>query len=283
MNKLEIQGSGFPADNSTWRFLRDMINQVHELAEIGGRNYILKGCEVFGSKVSSGYMVLDGELIKFKGGTLEQNVKITQTIKKVAYLEDLDNNNQGDEKETYITRFAEFGNEGADVYVWKDLERLKPLIELQRRVPPAQTAIPYWGSVLNIKKGWQLCDGTNNTPNLSGMFIVGLDPKNKDYNTIGKQGGADYVPISIENIPPHVHKGTVTIPPHDHNIPADGGSTNSSSGSSARRDSGRNGTIKTEATRHQSVNFTTSSAGSGKPIENRPPYYTLAYITYVGL
>lgn len=45
-------------------------------------------------------------------------------------------------------------------------------------------------------------------PNLLGRFVVGYDPSNQDYNTIGNMGGEALVTLTLDQIPPHSHKIT---------------------------------------------------------------------------
>lgn len=283
MNKFEVQGSGFPADNSTWRFVRDMINTVHELAAIGGDNYILKGCEDDNGVIADGFIVLDGELLPFQGGAVGAEITIDETIEAVTYLEDLNpSDGQGDDKNAYFTRFARFGNDGVATYNWDDLERLNPLLELQRRLVPQQSAIPYWGSVAAIPSGWQLCDGTNGTPDLSGMFIVGYDPADEDYDAIAKQGGTKEVTLTEQQMPAHNHTGNTNYTgAHSHTITAyvQQGSNDGSGGEAAGYFQSR----QTSTSGNHSHTVTTNSKGGGQAHENRPPYYTMAYITYVGV
>ncbi|MFY0714141.1 hypothetical protein J1D01_10720 [Seonamhaeicola sp. NFXS20] len=283
MNKLEVQGSGFPADNRTWRFVRDMINTVHELAAIGGDNYILKGCEDDNGVIADGFIVLDGELLPFQGGAVGSEITIDESIEAVTYLEDLNpTDGQGDEKNAYFTRFARFGNDGVATYNWADLERLNPLLELQRCLVPKQSAIPYWGSINDIPSGWQLCDGTNGTPDLSGMFIVGYDPNDEDYDAIGNPGGAKEVTLTEQQMPAHNHSGNTNYTgSHSHSITAyiQSGSNDGSGGEKA----GYFQNTQTGSAGNHSHTFTTNSKGGSQPHENRPPYYTMAYITYVGV
>jgi hypothetical protein len=35
----------------------------------------------------------------------------------------------------------------------------------------------FWGALDNIPEGWQVCDGTNGTPNLQDRFIIGAGGK----------------------------------------------------------------------------------------------------------
>ncbi len=75
-------------------------------------------------------------------------------------------------------------------------------------------------------EGWHLCNGKNNTPNLSAKFIVGggtvqqLLNRNKDpqYNNIGKTGNPPAkLIIRAENMPPHSHTiSSVGVITHNH-------------------------------------------------------------------
>ncbi len=42
------------------------------------------------------------------------------------------------------------------------------------------------GSARNVPLGWEICDGTNGTPNLSGLIPRGVDEE----NAVGKTGGS---------------------------------------------------------------------------------------------
>lgn len=118
--------------------------------------------------------------------------------------------------------------------------------------------IAMWsGSAASIPDGWYLCDGTNGTPDLSGRFIVGYDAGDSDYDTVGNTGGSKTHTLTTAELPSHTHVvngKTATW--------AGGGLTMSSldfaSGSAYQENTG--------------------STGSGDAHENRPPYYTLAFI-----
>jgi len=110
--------------------------------------------------------------------------------------------------------------------------------------------------------GWNLCDGTNSTPNLKGRFIVGYDTSNGDYNAIGNIGGAMDVTLT-----------EAQLPAHSHALKQTPGSLGT----------GTNVDVLTAAATTSQLTFksnttTGSTAGSGNSHENRPPYYTLAYI-----
>lgn len=291
MNKFEVQGSGFPADNRTWRFIRDMINTVHELTAFGGDNYILKGCEDDNGVIADGFIVLNGELLPFQGGALGAEITIDETVDAVTYLEDINPaDGQGDIKNAYFARFARFGIDGVATFNWADLERLNPLVEIQRRLVPQQSAIPFWGALADIPIGWQLCDGTNGTPDLSKMFIVGYDPNDTDYDAIGKQGGSKDVTLTEAQMPVHSHAGNTNaggdhyhIYPGDDRLADHGAVIQSNINYDADSGGGSGHIYRTSTNGSHSHTLTTNNKGGGESHENRPPYYTMAYITYVGV
>jgi microcystin-dependent protein len=118
-------------------------------------------------------------------------------------------------------------------------------------------AIMMWsGSVASIPAGWALCDGSSGRPDLRGRFIVGYNNFDTDYSTIGNQGGEKRHTLTISEMPSHSH----TIPGTNTssfggfgNVPGVGGGTVEGGGS-------------------------TDNTGGNATHENRPPYYTLAFI-----
>jgi microcystin-dependent protein len=110
--------------------------------------------------------------------------------------------------------------------------------------------------------GWALCDGLGGRPDLRGRFIAGYHPGDFDYNTIGKVGGAKTHLLTISEMPSHAHQ-----------LPVDGlGATTDRQSlvSSANADEGfPPSPVQPDFTANQ---------GGNQPHENRPPYYTLAYI-----
>jgi microcystin-dependent protein len=113
-------------------------------------------------------------------------------------------------------------------------------------------AIMIWsGSVASIPAGWALCDGSSGRPDLRGRFIVGYNNFDADYSTIGNQGGEKRHTLTISEMPSHSHNFEGVVPD------GRGG------------DGGKAAEITTK---------TTTATGGGLAHENRPPYYTLAYI-----
>jgi hypothetical protein len=87
-------------------------------------------------------------------------------------------------------------------------------------VVPKGVIVMWSGPVNEIPRGWQLCDGTNGTPNLKDRFIVGAGHSYSPGNT----GGEDHVTLNTNQIPAHSHSGSVTGEgKHRHVIPIDTG------------------------------------------------------------
>lgn len=297
MNHIEVQGGGFPGTSLTWRFIRDMIKEVHELAvALAGNNCIVTGCELVNGQVSPGILIIEGEAVPFAGGELPQNTTlvISQAVTPADYFQDEEGDGQADSIDTYFSRYATFGDGGVDLF---DLKRLEPLRQVAQRLPPKKVALPFWGEVNSIPKGWQLCDGTNGTPDLRGMFLAGYDPNEVDQNVIGKQGGSHKITLKQEEMPVHKHSGSINIS-HNHGFKdryyieahpdngidgeeriyssvAGGGDTDYDNNYLYYKNSNTDYHYGTKS-------FTTANSGEGKPHENRPKYYTMAWIAYVG-
>jgi hypothetical protein len=135
--------------------------------------------------------------------------------------------------------------------------------------------ISIWsGAIGAIPSGWFLCDGTNGTPNLLNMFVVGAG---STYSVGGTGGSTDAIVVS------HTHTATstssVTDPGHHHNYttPSSGSGGGFSAAGSA---STTNQTATTTSSTGISVATTTTNATTGVSGTNAnlPPYYALAYI-----
>lgn len=174
---------------------------------------------------------------------------------------------------------------------------------------PLQLVMIWTGSIASIPAGWQLCDGTNGTPNLKDRFVIGSG----NLYATGATGGATTATLSTANLPAHTHTITdpghlhgypqaphnhgVNDPTHSHNLAANT-SGNSGTGATviANTSSGSVGTFYannvtvgiTVATQYANVSINNASTGisvnntgSGTPFSLMPPYYAYAYIAKV--
>lgn len=179
-------------------------------------------------------------------------------------------------------------------------------------VIPVGGIILWSGAVSAVPSGWNICDGTNGTPDLTGRFVVHADADSGGTYDVGDTGGSDTVTLLEANLPSHTHtfsgntgnessghthafSGTTnTVGDHTHSIPdgsgidgvqaLEAGSVigtiqSGAAGAHSHTFSGNTSNVSNNHT--HSFSGTTGSTGSGSAVENRPPYYALAYIMRV--
>lgn len=149
---------------------------------------------------------------------------------------------------------------------------------------PKGGIIMWSGAITDIPAGWQLCDGTNGTPDLRDRFIMGA-PSGQDP---GQTGGSDSLQLTTSNLPAHAHNITVlTSGPHEHRFWEYwktinyatfwiGGAVPTTLAFSDDLYWIYNSTDDYEGEHNHTA--TASNTGGDVPFDNRPAYYTLAFI-----
>ena len=135
---------------------------------------------------------------------------------------------------------------------------------------PAGGIIMWSGAISSIPSGWQLCNGTNGTPDLRNKFIVGA--------------WSDNANVAYPNVPPGGTGGSANavLIAHDHTISPDkvlssanGGPTTLQGSSSGTPLNYNTSTDSATVGINSSGNASTTQTGTNA---NLPPYYALAYI-----
>ena len=146
---------------------------------------------------------------------------------------------------------------------------------------PVGGIIMWSGSIATIPSGWSLCDGTSPTPNLQNMFIVGAGDT---YAVDDSAGSADAVVVSHTHVwsgdispNPHSHSGHVKIASGDWR----GGGSNSTPNSTSNNGITDTTSLGVNGYLGPAPN-TPGPVGVSGTNKNLPPYYSLAYIMYVG-
>lgn len=302
-----FSGDKFPQYRQALSKMQDMINLVAGLAGMGGKNFILSGCEVDNNgNVSDGILVLNGEIVPLKGAKVNiATAKITikeirqdVTAFNIVY------------PETYITREAQFASNGE--YSWNEFERIKSNAELYKLIRDITGDKPgtvkMWaGLVSQIPTDYMLCDGAElsisaykdlynvlgvsfggdgqksfNLPDLRGRFVVGFDSTNPDYNAINKDkiGGHNEVELELRHLPKHDHTDHVGTSFNKLSArAADIDATNTPNGLDDKTPDAeyRVGGM----TAPQWAESIIKPVGENKAHENRPPYMVLGYIIKV--
>jgi hypothetical protein len=118
---------------------------------------------------------------------------------------------------------------------------------------PKGGIILWSGAAANIPQGWALCNGDNNTPNLSGRFVLG---QGTAYSVVGQTGGEVNHKLTVDEMPNHRH-----------------GVDQQFQGKGNDKDGG--GVLNKDGT---GIYLYTTYAGGDKAHNNMPPYYVLCYI-----
>ena len=123
---------------------------------------------------------------------------------------------------------------------------------------PSGVIVMWRGHADKIPDGWVLCDGTNQTPDLRGRFVLGAS----DERFPGSRGGEEKHRLSIDEMPRHSHDIRHSVGP-------------SSYGTSDRG----NGIYNPNIESITYVGLSSSShEGSSAAHNNMPPYYCLHFI-----
>lgn len=303
MDKVNILNNDkFPMYREGLNMIQEAAFMAAKMALLGGDNYILQGCIDDGNgNVSSGLIVIDGEILPFAGGALKSHITIKETQQSVtAFAKEY--------PEAYTFRVAQFANNGE--YSWSDFEQIQTNKELYKDIRDikgdAPGTVKMWaGMIAKIPADYKLCDGSVlainsypelydtlgisfggdgqnsfNLPDLRGRFIVGYDSANPDYNAINRDkiGGAKEVTLTTDQLPAHDHTNgqyfnKLSARAADVDATNTPGSIDDKTPDAEYRVGGM--------TTPQWLEATIAKVGANKAHENRPPFFTLAYIIKV--
>lgn len=145
-------------------------------------------------------------------------------------------------------------------------------------VIPAGIIAMWSGTIATIPLGWALCDGTNDTPDLTDKFVIGasVDSSGAKTEVTGSAtqtgGSKDAIVVS------HTHTASVTDAGHTHGLTIDL-KTETGGGYPSGGASGSDGTwISSTNSATTGISITNSTEGSSGTNANLPPYYALAFI-----
>lgn len=315
-NYLMQPNRDFPLDCETLDYAQKNDALLAVIGNIAGDKTILLGCELVnsGTTRNPGYVFLqtvdfpNGEILYFEGGAAASGLYLKKEIIAV-------NAQNIDYPQAYVRRSLAAGT-GSEAYVWGDLTMLVTNTELAQKnveqdaaiallAPPPLGIVQMWAGTINsIPQNYLMCSGqelliseyqslynvigrlhTTSSPSTSfclpdlrSRFIVGYNVGETDYNAIAKAGGEKKHILSTNEMPSHVHSvndyyfmenkstGVTGISGYDDMPTPTYWGTNSGD-----RDNDR--------LLYRTHN--SASTGGGAAHENRPPYYTLAYIMRV--
>lgn len=151
MNRTNfVQTGGVPIKAERLRELQEAYSIFNNLGFIAGNFAILTGCEVVGTNVSDGVVVMNGEVLLFQGGTMADDVIIVETPISKEFKD-------GTFKSLHFIRYATFGTSETSV-LWSAFKRcfptnlLTPLMEKLSEIEPK--------AEVNINSDYEQTDST---------------------------------------------------------------------------------------------------------------------------
>lgn len=256
MDKANYTDNGkgrYPLSTEGLDFIQRQIELIYSVAELHGRNYILKNS----TTSANGIIVVDGEMMPLKGSP-------NAYIQVVEEYDTLEADGMVFEK-ARVRRHAEYVGvqTGKGCYEASHFQTLTTIEKMTPHLMP-KGAIVMWSGT-TPPAGWAICNGKNGTPNLSGRFIVGVGKSSNgetkyELNTIG---GKEKVLLKADEC---------ALPEHRHGLDPQ---TIKYGGTKTVTVATMYGTEDKSGSEY-STYYEKQLADS--PHENIPPYYVLAYI-----
>ncbi|MBL7879184.1 MAG: hypothetical protein JNN23_04890 [Chryseobacterium gambrini] len=209
------QTGGVPITNDLMSVIMEAIETYNVLADVAGDLTILSGCTQSGSTVSPGYVVVNGDVLYFEGGTLNSTVFVESTDNVETFQDQID-------RVLWTEKTLKFGlSTPPNLYNWGDFVRLDSLKVIKNKVDQAATQaqvntinnrldllelktapIVNGGVVMIWRKpqseiplGWKPC------LDIRGKTVFGYDPNTPPFNNLGANIGSSQKTILKANLP----------------------------------------------------------------------------------
>jgi hypothetical protein len=211
MNKIDFsQSGGFPFDQGVLDFLQEGIQTASVAAALAGPLAILSGCEVKGDYMAGGYVHINGEVLPFLPGYIQDKIIIDENVTAVTFQD-------GSQKKIKFVRVARFGDDGTDNFKYSlfarntaagMLNRLTEVEKLANRIAVCEGLLApfmvnnatmlFWRklSTVPLPNGWQ------EVQDWQGRIAMGHTPLYPGRNIgdiLGKEGHAMELPNLIEH------------------------------------------------------------------------------------
>jgi hypothetical protein len=209
MNILNFnQSVGFPFETNILDEMQKAYSLFNALGYISGNFSIISGCELTGTTIDNGVVFINGEVLKFIGGTVQENVIIVE-VKTALEFEDLSTH------DVIFTRHATFGT-ATEQWLWTDFKPSFPtknipealdakldavdldtiverITELEKKNAVFQVG---GGMVLWNKPAADIPTGWHEVVNWRDRMPFGFNPE-EEGAAVGDVGGAASVAVSV--------------------------------------------------------------------------------------
>ncbi|WP_185248996.1 phage baseplate protein [Chryseobacterium bernardetii] len=245
------------------------------LARMAGDKAILSGCDDQGASISDGYVVINGELLEFKGALKQSTVIVKEEVKKLMF--------ENGEKDFETYRYATFGFSPSG-FNWVDFKRVTALNTLEERISRLEKAsapiIKGGARVLWNRPAKDIPDGWEEDKAFAGKMPVGLDTSDSDFDTIGKEGGEKTHTLTIAELPKHYFKIFGGSGIDTAKIMNNTEGTAASQGDSPSANEDWNYEITSSA--GEAFAGKTNTLGNNQEHNNMSPYRIVMWIKYIG-
>lgn len=204
MNYINFnQSVGFPLETEILAEMQKTYTLLNALGAIVGDNSIIRGCEVNGTNVSDGVVYLNGEILEFKGGTVDTNIIIVEAKTALEFEDTVT-------RDVIYTRYATFGS-ATTQWPWANFKRGFPTVDIETALASKATAQDLTNlsdsvsqmltklntiasnANVNVKADWNATTGDAeilNKPNIGspflrkGVFTIGDVISNDNIRTV---------------------------------------------------------------------------------------------------
>jgi microcystin-dependent protein len=257
---------GLKGTQNRLAFMQEGYNEMFTaVAKLCGDKTILHGVEFDGNgNVSDGWIAVNGELVRFIGGTLGTDVVFSTAITSLVFAD-------GSTHDVHYDKTATCGSGGA--FPFTDLQPLLSLKHIWKkddlRMCKKDNAYiaANFDTVTGIgitpeERGWQILSIQD--ANAAGKTFVNIDSSDPNYDEAGKFGGAKEHTLTQEQLP------NVSLKMFESDVNTTGGDTVTSNDGVAR--SGTGGSNLNYEMRKSSGNGATATLGNTSRMGNDEPH-----------
>lgn len=134
-NSKFVQTEGYPLTADRLQELQTTFQAFNSLSNLAGDLTIVSGCEVVGTDVKDGFIIINGELLEFRKSAVSGASRVIIIEEKISKPF-----KNGTAKEVYIIRYATFGT--ADIsWLWTDFKRPIQTKELEAMFQVINTSL----------------------------------------------------------------------------------------------------------------------------------------------
>ena len=282
MNTINfIQTGGVPFTNNVAAEFEKAYSIFNAYGAMAGDKTIISGCLENGSSVSDGFIYVNNELFYFEGGSKSDNIFLN--------VENIDKVFEDQTTKTLIKiRTLKFGNAIENVWAWSDFKRIDTMLSLMLRldtleasqtITNAKLAIFTQGGVVFpwFKAVEDIPEGFAPVWNIAGKTIVGLDPNDTDFDTVGKLFGSKKHKLTTSELPKHRFK--LAVPTGQNSYPT----LTPNNSLATINNKGNDGNYVLGGTTGEPTVGQSSEVGGDSEHNNVQPSIVANYIEWVGL